>query len=120
MAGNLPDNLDVKVIVEGKLQKLDQNSLLGVRIDYEVNGRYSKAILFHGPYNGVDLYSKDRNAVYPWGTQKQADEVIAVEDLSAFQIPLNENAPSEWKGKAHIGFIMHNAGSGTRAKINMR
>ncbi len=120
LAGDLPDNLDVKVIVEGTLQKLDHNSLLGIRIDYEVDGSYSRAILFHGPYNGIELYSKDRNAAYPWGTQKEADEILVVEDLGKFQVPLKENAPRGWKGKAHIGFIMQNAGPGTRAKIILR
>jgi hypothetical protein len=120
IAGNLPDNLDVKVMVEGVLQKPYQNTLLGIRIDYHVDGNYKKSILFHGPYNGIDLYSKDQDAVYPWGTQRQTDEVIAVNDLAAFQIPLKQNAPPGWKGKAHIGFIMQNAGPGTRAKIILR
>ncbi len=120
LAGNLPDNLNVTVSVEGNLQKLDQNSLLGIRIDYQVDGKYQKSILFHGPCNGIDLYSKDRNAVYPWGTQKVADEVFAANDLSEFQLALKENAPRGWKGKAHIGFIMQNAGTGTQAKIILR
>ncbi|MBN2212602.1 MAG: hypothetical protein JW723_00030 [Bacteroidales bacterium] len=120
LAGNLPDNLEVKVMVEGTLQKPDQNSLLGIRIDYETDGKYNKAVMFHCPYNGVDLYSKDRDAVYPWGTQRKAEEVFAVDDFGEFRLPLKESAPAGWKGKAHIGFIMQNAGPGTRAKIILR
>ncbi|MBN2180643.1 MAG: hypothetical protein JW715_01920 [Sedimentisphaerales bacterium] len=120
LASDLPDLLNVTVSVEGKLQNLDKNSLLGIRVDYIVEGGYRRAVLFHGPYNGVDLYNNQRNAAMPWGTKKQADEVVAVNDLSKFQIALKKLAPSNWKGKAHISFIMQNAGAGTRAKIILR
>jgi xylan 1,4-beta-xylosidase len=120
IADGLPDSLTAAVTVEGKLQNLDQNSLLGIRVDYNVRGKYSKAVLFHGPYNGVDLYNSQRNAAMPWGTEKQADETVPVKDLAQFQIGLKEHAPKEWTGKAHITFIMQNAGEGTRAKIILR
>jgi xylan 1,4-beta-xylosidase len=120
LADGLPDTLTAKVAVEGNLKKLDRNSLLGVRVDYNVKGTYSKAVLFHGPYHGVDLYSSKRDAATPWGTKKRADKVVAVNDLAGFQVPLKEHAPKNWQSKAHISFIMHNAGAGSRAKIIMR
>jgi xylan 1,4-beta-xylosidase len=120
LANGLPDTLRATVTVEEKLQNQDQNSLLGIRVDYNVQGTYSKSVLFHGPYNGVDLYNSRRNAKMPWGTKKQADEVIRVNDLAEFQIALKKLAPENWKGKAHITFIMQNAGQGTRAKIILR
>ena len=116
----LPDELKVMVNVEGQLKNIDQNSLLGVRVDYQLNGNYVSSVLFHGPYKGIDVYNKNRDAMMPWGTKKQADKLIAVNDLSAFKIALKANAPAGWTGKAHITYIMQNAGAGTRAKITMR
>jgi len=56
----------------------------------------------------------------PWGTKKQADQVVAVKDLAEFQMALKKLAPKDWNGKAHISLIMQNAGKGTRAKISLR
>ncbi len=120
LADDLPDSLSAVVTVEGNLQKLDKNSLLAVRVDYNIEGSYSKAVLFHGPYKGIDLYDSRRDAVFPWGTKNKADQTISVDGLANFKIPLKEHAPADWKGKAHISFIMQNAGAGTRAKIILR
>jgi Glycosyl hydrolases family 39 len=120
LAEALPDTLNVAVKVDGRLQKLDVNSLLGVRVDYMVSGKYSKAILFHGPYGGIDLWDAGRNAPMPWGGRAQADKVIALPDIANFQIPVRTYAPAGWAGKAQIAFILQNAGSGTRARIKVR
>jgi xylan 1,4-beta-xylosidase len=120
VADSLPDILNAKITVEGILQKINLNSLLGVRVDYQKEGLYIRSVLFHGPYDGIDLYDPARNAGFPWGTRKTADKVIAVKNLADFQIPLQEYAPDGWKSKAHISFIMQNAGPGTRAKIGLR
>jgi hypothetical protein len=117
LADGLPETLSAAVMVEGNLQKIDKNSLLGVRVDYNIAGPYSKAVLFHGPYKGVDLYDSRRDAAFPWSTKNVADQAVMVDDLTNFRISLKEYAPPDWKGKAHIAFIMQNAGTGTRAKI---
>lgn len=120
LADSLPDILNAKVFVEGSLQKTDPNSILGIRVDYQTGGIYSRSVLFHGPITGIDLYDATRNADFPWGTRKTAEKVIAVKNMAEFQIPLQEYSPDGWKGKAHISFIMQNAGPGTRAKIVLR
>jgi hypothetical protein len=120
LAGELPDALTAKVVVDGTLRRLDHNSLLGVRVDYRVGRDHPKSVLFHGPYEGVDLYSDQRNADMPWGTKRQADEVVAVGDLAEFEIPLKAMAPDGWQGTAQITFILQNAGAGARAKIALR
>ena len=117
LADALPDTLDVAVKVEGKLQKLDANSLLGVRLDYRVNGKYVKSVLFHGPYGGVDLYDKKGSAAMPWGLKQAPDSAMAVGDLARFQIAVKKNAPADWTGTVHITFLMQDAGPGTRARI---
>ncbi len=117
----LPSTLDVAVKVEGKLLKLDANSLLGVRVDYMVDGSYAKGILFHGAYDrGADLYDKDRTAPMPWGTKRQPDQVVAVVNLASFQIKPAEYAPANWRGRVQITFILQNSGVGTRAQIIVR
>ena len=116
----LPAELTATVAVEGALRPLDRNSLLGVRVDYRVEGAYTRAVLFHGPYDGVDLYSPDRDARMPWGTERPADDVIAVDDLARFTIPVAAHAPDGWGGVAHLTFILQNAGAGARAKITLR
>jgi xylan 1,4-beta-xylosidase len=120
LAEGLPGTLSFDVKVEGKLQKLDVNSALGVRVDYSMNGKYVRAVQFHGPYGGVDLYDKARTALTPWGLKQKPDDVVAVADLAKFQADLKKYAPAGWTGKAHITFVMQNAGAGTRAKFTVR
>jgi hypothetical protein len=116
----LPATLNISMTVEGKLQKLDANSLLGVRLDYMVNGSYEKGVLFHGPHNGTDLYDRGRTALIPWGTKRQADQVVAVADLASFQIRPSEYAPANWSGRTQMTFTLQNSGPGTRAKVVVR
>jgi hypothetical protein len=120
LARGLPDVLHAKVSVEGAIPKPRENSLLGLRIDYEVNGSYGKSVLYHGPYKGTDLFDRRRSATVPWGSRKSPNQVIAVKDLADFPVELRQNAPTNWSGKAHISFIMQNAAPGTRAKITLR
>jgi len=108
----IPSVLKVSFVVEARLQRLDENSLLGMRIDYEVNGKYTKSILFHG-----ELYDSQRNATMPWGTKRLPDEVIQIQDLSNFEIDLISDAPANWSGRAIISFEMQNTGAHTRARV---
>jgi hypothetical protein len=120
LAENLPDALDIRVHVDGTLRKLNANSLLGVRLDYRVDGKYTNAVLIHGPYQGLDLYDARRTAAFPWGTMRQATTARAVPDLRQFRVPVRELAPKGWKGEAQITFLMQNAGEGARAKFVVR
>jgi xylan 1,4-beta-xylosidase len=120
LADGLPDAIDVAVKVEGKLQKLSSNSLLGIRLDYRVNDKYAKAVLFHGRAGGVDLYDKGGKATLPWGLKQQLDDVVAVPDLAKFQIPVKKLAPAGWTGKVHISFLLQQAGRGAQAKLSVR
>jgi hypothetical protein len=111
VADGLPPVLTASVVVEGKLQRLDRNSLLGVRVDYQVDGKYVKGTLFHGPRQGVTS-STEANAVVP-GTESLADEVVKVNDLASFQLTCARTRPRAG-GKAHITYLQ-NAGVGTCA-----
>jgi hypothetical protein len=121
LATDLPDVLDVTVEVEGRLQRVSEDSLLGVRVDYRVDGKYAAWTLFHGPLGGVDLYSRARPTPFlPWGQMIRPIRTTTVDDLSHFQIDLAERAPAGWDGTAHISFIMNATGAGTRAKFTVR
>lgn len=120
LAENLPDELRVTVSTDGKLQTVDGNSLLGVRVDYFVDGNYAKSVLLHGPVKGVDVYSLSRETPMPFGTQRPPDVTRAIPDFSTFLLPLKSNAPATWLGIADLTFIMQDAGIDARAKITIR
>lgn len=112
--------LVVCVDADAVLRKVDSNSLLGLRIDYEAGKGYARSVLFHGPCGkNVDLHDPNRSAPVPWGTERAADEVITVADLSQFTLSPAEYAPERWTGRVQISFILHNAGPGTRVKFRL-
>ena len=119
LAEALPPALDVTVEVDGQLQKLNANSRLALRVDYRVNGQFVKAVVFHGPHTGIDLFDRRGQPTIPWGLTPNAD-VIAVPDFARFNVPLEKHAPAGWGGAAHISFLMQNAGAGARAKFTVR
>lgn len=110
-AESLPNEMEVAFLKNGTLQNIDQNSLLGLRIDYRVAGTYIKGVLFHG-----GIYNASRDAEMVWGTKRQADEVHQVND-SSFVVHFADYAPANWDGRAIISFIMQNLGANTRAEI---
>lgn len=120
VASGMPDVLEAIVVVDGSLRRLDANSLLGLRVDYQVDGTYRRAVLFHGRYDGVHLYDRARSAAVPWGTKLPVDQAVPVPDLARFTVDLRRHAPAGWTGKAHLSFIMQNAGPGTRARFSLR
>jgi len=120
-AESLPPVFTVSAQTDRPLTRLDADSLLGVRLDYQVGGAYTKSVLFHGPLRGgPDLYDARRSAPLPWGTKRQPDEAVRVADFSHFTVTPRAHAPAHWTGRAQITFLMQNTGAGTRAKIVVR
>jgi hypothetical protein len=114
-AEGLPSVLTFAPTIQGTLAQNDQNSCACIRLDYLVNGAYTKGVLFHGPYNGgTDLYSSARNDTVPFGTKRQADQVMQVSNLANFQVNLAQYAPDGWSGRVQITYIFQNAGNNTR------
>ncbi len=111
----LPDTLRVSFTTDGPLQQLDQNSVLGLRLDYESGGDYSSAALIHG-----GLYSPEREAAVPWGTGRPADQVVELGNLEDFRLSPATYAPAGWSGRLIITFMMQNTGAQTRAKVMVR
>jgi xylan 1,4-beta-xylosidase len=121
-AEGLPAKLEVKLKVEGNLVRKDPNSLLGMRIDFQqTDGGYSKAVLFHGSYQGsLDLYDAARTSPMPYGSNKQASQSVTVPDLASFSVELAKYAPMDWTGRTQILFIMQNTGETTRAIFQIK
>lgn len=119
LAEGLPDSVGVTVDVDGQLQKLTANSLLGVRVDYRVNGQWVKGVLFHGPHKGIDLFDRGGQSIIPWALAPKA-EAVGVADFAEFALPLKNHAPAGWAGTAHLTFLMQSAGAGARAKFTVR
>lgn len=116
VAEGLPEKLRVTVATGGAPQRLDSNSVLGLRFDYLGGSNYTHSILYHQK----GLYDSKRNAPLPWGTMRQADQVVAVPDFSSFGVSPVGSAPASWSGRVEITFLMQNTGSGSRAKIRLQ
>jgi len=120
-AEHLPEVLALTIEVDGDLQPINEESLLAVRIDYQVDEAYTRGVLFHGPYAGnADLYDARRAVPLPWGTGRTPDQVVAVTDLAHFDIPVAASAPDAWTGRAQITFIAQNAGIGVQVVVTVR
>lgn len=115
IATDLPDTLRIRAESTGTFQNLDANSLHGVRIDFETASGYTKGVLLHG-----GLYDSTRSAPVPWGTKRQADEVIRVTDFSDFTVNLPDLAPPGWTGRVTMSFHQQNTGPGTRTTFTVR
>ncbi len=120
-AEELPPLLTISAQADGTLTRQNADSLLGVRIDYQVGDAYTQSVLFHGPLHGdPDLYDARRSAPMPWGTQRPPKEAIRVADFAHFTVTPRAHAPVGWTGRVQITFLMQNTGPGTRAKIVLK
>lgn len=114
-AEHLPPTLAFSAETYGKLTVLDANSLLAVRLDYQVGDAYTKSVLLHGrPWD-----SAHRTSPMPWGTKRLADKSIRVADFAHFAVAPRSYAPAGWTGRVQITFLMQNTGPGTQAKIRV-
>lgn len=114
----LPAALRFSTRLSGSPQPVDRNTLLGVRLDFQVAGEYTKGVLFHGPYRGgPQLYSQERDGRVPFGTQRQPDSVVMVPDFAKFVVTLADHAPAGANGRVQLTYVMQNTGPGTRAVI---
>ncbi|NUP64971.1 MAG: hypothetical protein HOW71_22710 [Nonomuraea sp.] len=115
VATNLPANLRIWQHATGAFQSLDANSLLGMRIDFQTGAGYTKGVLLHG-----GLYNSARSAPMPWGTQRQADQVITIANFSDFTLNLPSLAPPGWTGRVSMSFHLQNSGPDTRTTVSIR
>ncbi len=119
-AENLPEQVNVSVTVEGTVQALTPESLLGLRVDFRTGDAYTASVLIHGPVGQqLDPFDPERTGAAPWGTERPPTQAITVPDLSDFSMSFRDLAPAGWDGRAQITAIMTDTGPGTRARIQL-
>lgn len=107
--------LNISICPDGQLQRLNNDSILAFRIDYQVADQYTYSVLFHD-----GLYNPMRTEKLPWGTKRQADKIIKVDNLGLLEFAPADYAPNNWNGRAILSFVMQNTGPHTRAKVIIR
>ena len=113
-------SIAVNVKKDSVFQTIDQNSLFGIRIDYQAtDGSYSKSVVWHG-----GIYSPYPDSTFPWGKGKTVDVNIKKNEFNTAQdfiMDINGNAPTNWnKKRIIISFIMRNTGANSRARIMLK
>ena len=111
-AYNLPESINFSFITDGQIINKNNNSLLGLRVDFQTALGYKRSVLFHGA-----VYNENRTTEIPWGTRLAADTVLNV-DLNSFNVKFSEFAPEGWNGKTLISYIMDDCGLNTRTVVN--
>jgi hypothetical protein len=120
-AEDLPDEIVVRVVIDGDLQPVDAESLLALRVDYHAGDGYTESVLFHGPYQGgPDVFDAGRTTRMPWGTTASPGHHEEVANLEEFRVPLGSHAPTGWTGRVQITAIMSAVGANVRARITLR
>ena len=124
-AGSVYDNpvhrFTVTVAKQGPFSKNDNNSIFGLRIDYQSTaGSYTRSVLFH---NG--LYDPTRTSGLPWGEGTAVPDQAVLENGmntgQPFSVDLAQYAPQDWNHRrVIISPIMQNAGYGSYARIILR
>ncbi len=106
--------LNVEVAKTGPFQKLSENSVFGVRIDFQArSGAYSKSVLYTDGLN-----DPARSLALPWGTGKAAVDQVRHYVGPKFRVRLAADAPEDWNGRRIIITpLLADAGAGSRARI---
>lgn len=98
----------------GKPSKKSSASMLGIKVDYEVSGKYVKSVYFY-------LNNINGSASIPLGTEKAPDEMISMgAGKGSYSVPLNQYAPSGWNGRVQICYLVNNIGINNGAVFYIR
>lgn len=113
---DLQDMVFVNSKFGGKYTDIDLNTSFSMRVDYAVDGEYTKAVLFtFMPIN------PRRDSSMPWGTTREPDEIVLVDTLLTGKslLMLGNHAPEGWDGRAIVTYDMHSTGPDTWAEVTM-
>ncbi|MDB5058392.1 MAG: glycoside hydrolase family 39 [Chloroflexi bacterium] len=110
---HLPALLDVSCRVDDPSEPPRRDTLLGLRVDFQVDGQYTSSVLFNVGESEAAI-----DSAIPWGTARPADQLVRVLDAS-FAVRIAELAPAHWSGRAQLSFVLRNAGRGARAKFSI-
>lgn len=114
-AEKLPDYLKVDGVRKGTITNRGTNSTINIRLDYQdTSGAYTHSVLFHG-----GQYNTARSQSLPWGTKRQPDEVVEVDNLNDCTIPVAAHAPADFSGRVLISFEMAVVGAGVKQNFQL-
>lgn len=122
--GSVIDNpetqISIMVKTDGRITLNDNNSVFGIRIDYQSNsGDYTTSVFLHG-----GIYSAACEVAPTWGTKRKADKNINFSNFNSgeeFLINLSEYAPYDWnKKRVILSFQMKNTGPNNRARFILK
>lgn len=102
--------LGIRFDKSGQL-KVSEEASLGVRVDYEGDGGYSRSVLLYD-----QMLGGMKTAALPWGTKRAAERVVKVDDLGDVQLELATYAPPRWTGRVIISLVMRDTGPNTRVR----
>ena len=112
--------LSVQVKQHGILVHRDDNSLFGVRVDYQTAAGWKRSLLWQD-----GSYSPRRTSTLPWGKGgATVDKSFAVPALAhtdgTFVMHIARNAPFGWNGRILLTPILQNAGMGVQVRLIFR
>jgi hypothetical protein len=108
----------MRVDVEASGLRPAPDAALAVRVDFQGRDGYKRAVTFHGPVGGVDLYEEERHPAFSWGTGRPPERTVTIPDFSRFVIDFAAHAPADWTGCVQIAVVLRNAGPAARTKIS--
>lgn len=114
-AENMPDVIKVEGLSSGHIIKREASSTLNIRVDYQAtDGTYTHSTLYH-----AGIYSATNAPKLPWGTGREADTVVEVEDMNNFTIDIAAHKPTDFNGRIIISFDMQSVGSSVKQNYQL-
>ncbi|WP_298238534.1 cellulase family glycosylhydrolase [uncultured Algibacter sp.] len=120
---NVPNTIQVKYNAYNLDIQKTKDALLGMKIDYMIDGKSIKSIILH---NGT--FNKNRATAFPWGDKNPiADESInmgsKIGNNQLWSLPINTYAPLKWQSnktrRVMLSFCMQDTGKESQAVVKL-
>lgn len=104
----LPEVIKIITRSSGEMSFKDDNAYIGVRIDFYDGEEYVSSTAF------CPQDFKTRKRSLSWGTKREVDKTVVIENFDEFEIIINDYLPENaTKKRAIVTFEMENTGPGT-------
>ncbi len=104
-------NLAAVIHLDARRSGSPSGGTLGLRIDYQTNAGYAKAVLFEDGENaGFSI---------PWGNGRGFDQDVRLATLAGADISPGDYAPAGWNGQAIITFVLNATGNGSQVAFTL-
>lgn len=114
---NLPDRLTVDILAH-KVQRISEESMFGIRVDYVENGKSVRSVLWHG-----DIFDPGRTQALPWGKGGATADILirsCLLDGEQLVLDLKKYSPGNWwptGRRAIVSFWMDSTGEDSQASF---